>query len=112
MYKLKYHKTLASRWFQFPRSQQILGIANELWRAKNLLNKKDYVESKNALERAFELIDLTIDLNYTPTEMREFLRFREMLGHLYINEPTNVELLEKLFHVLISLDKDSYNSLL
>ncbi|MGB7055093.1 MAG: hypothetical protein WBE28_07215 [bacterium] len=115
IYKLKYHKSLASRWDQFPRSQQILAIASELQRARNFLVKKDYEETKNAYEnayeRAFELLDLTISLDHTYFERYELLRFREMLGHAYLNESNNTELVGKLFDVLISLNKDSFNAL-
>jgi len=111
VYKLVFHKSLASRWHQFPRSQHILMIANELQRAKNLLAKRDYVEAKNAYERAFELLDLTISGACTTPERYELLRFREMLGHLYFNEPSNMQLVKQLFDVLISLNKDSFNAL-
>lgn len=110
MYKLKYHKSLASRWDQFPRSQQILMIASELHRARNFLGKKDYIEPKNAYERAFELLDLTISLAHSNSERYELLRFREMLGHAYLNESNNIELVGKLYDVLISLNKDSFNA--
>jgi hypothetical protein len=111
VYKLVFHKSLASRWHQFPRSQHILMIANELQRAKNLLAKNDYVEAKNAYERAFELLDLTISLAHTYLERYELLRLREMLGQAYLNESNNTELVGKLLDVLVSLDKDSFNAL-
>ena len=111
MYKLIYHKNLSSRWYKFPRSQQILAIASELHRAGNLLTEKDNAEAKNAYERAFELLDLTISGSCTMLERYELLRFREMLGHLYFNEPGNIKLVRKLFDVLISLNKDSFNAL-
>ena len=111
MYKLVYHENLSGRWHKFPYSQQILMIANELHRAKNLLAKKDYVEAKNAYERAFELLDLTISLGHSNSERYELLRFREMLGHAYLNESNNIELAIKLYDVLISLNKDSFNAL-
>jgi hypothetical protein len=111
VYKLVHHRNLEVRWPEFPRSQQILSIATELQRAGNLLANKDNGEAQNAYERAFELLDLTISGSCTMPERYELLRFREMLGHLYFNEPGNVKLLEKLFDVLISLNKDSYNAL-
>lgn len=111
MYKLKHHKNLASRWYKFSQSQQILMIANELNRAKNLMKRKDSVEVMNAYERAFELLDLTISITQTNLMRYELLRFREMLGHLYITKYNNIETVDKLLRVLISLDKDSYNAL-
>ena len=111
MYKLIYHKSLSSRWYQFSRGQQILSIANELHRARNFMARGDRIEAKNALERTFELLDLTVSLNISRLQRYELLRFREMLGHLYLNEPDNIELTDKLFRVLIALNKDSFNSL-
>jgi hypothetical protein len=111
MYKLRWHKDLATRWDRFPRSKQILMIANELQRAGNFVVKKDHIEAKYALERAFELLDLTISCSRTGSQRYELLRFREMLGHLYINEPVNIKLLKKMSDVLVSLNKDSFNAL-
>jgi hypothetical protein len=111
MYKLKWHKDLAMRWHEFPRSQQILAIASELQRATHFVKEKDDVEAKNAYERAFELLDLTIDVSSATAERHELLRFREMLGYLYLNEPANMKLLKGLFDILISLKKDSFNAL-
>ncbi len=86
-------------------------IANELHRARNFMAKGDRVETINALERAFELLDLTISLGHTYLESYELLRFREMLGQAYLNESNNPELVGKLFDILISLNKDSFNAL-
>jgi hypothetical protein len=111
VYKLRFHKSLSSRWYRFSRSRQILSIANELHRARNFMAKGDRIETINAFERTFELLDLTVSLNITQLERYELLRFREMLGHLYLNESDNIELTDKLFRVLISLNKDSFNAL-
>ena len=111
MYKLVFHRDLGDRWHEFPRSQQILAIASELQRAANFLKANDSFEAKNAYERAFELLDLTIDITSVTAERYELLRLREMLGHLYLNEPGNMKLVKRLFDVLISLNKDSFNVL-
>lgn len=111
MYKLVHHKHLGGRWHSFPRSQHLLSIAAELRRAQNFLVNDDHTEAMNAYERAFELLDLTIGSACTVSERYELLRFREMLGHLYVNEPANTKLVKKLFDVLISLNKDSFNAL-
>lgn len=111
MYVLKYHRSLASHWHEFTRAQRILSIASELQRAKNMLAKDDCLEAKNAYERAFELLDLTISLVRSHSERYELLRFREMMAHLYLDEPDNLDLLGKLLNVLLSLDKDAYKIL-
>jgi hypothetical protein len=111
MYKLKHHKTLAARWHNFPRSQQILMIANELNRAKNMMKKRDQKEVINACERAFELIDLTIDTTRALLMRKELLRYRDVLAQIYISNNNDAKLMAKLIRVLASLDKDSYNLL-
>jgi len=95
-------------------------IANELNRAKNLLRDAgDPVESSRALERAFELIDLTVD-GASGSARFEFLRFREVLGQLYADltavSPSAdwtvlANDLTKLLKVLIAFDKNSFASL-
>ena len=120
MYPLVFHPGLAVRWPGFPPDRKILMIANELNRAKTLLrDAADPVESARALERAFELLDLTVD-GASGSARFEFLRFREVTGQLYADltavPPTAdravlVEDLTKLFKVLIAFDKNSFASL-
>jgi hypothetical protein len=120
MYQLIFHPGLAHRWAGFPPDRKILMIANELNRAKNLLrDAADPVESSRALERAFELLDLTVDTT-SGSARYEFLRFREVLGQLYADltaalpsadRAIMVEDLMKLLKVIIAFDKTSYASL-
>jgi len=112
MYKLKLHKNLnRKKWQTFNRYQQILMVANELNRAKNWIIKGDLEEVINCYERAFELLDLTISLTTRKNLLKELLRFREMLAVQYISKQKDIALNQKLFNVLLSLDKDSYNIL-
>jgi len=107
MYPLKYHPGLAKRWPTFPISQQIIMIANELNRAKNMLEKRDNYEMIQALERAFELIDLTVE-NARQNLRYELLRFREMLSDLYLNQnPTN-DSIQKLTKALLSTNHEAF----
>ncbi|MFH1540480.1 MAG: hypothetical protein ABID79_01320 [Elusimicrobiota bacterium] len=109
---LKYHKTLTEeKWLQFPLHKQILMIANELNRAKNWIIKNDSQEVKNCYERAFELIDLTVAVSTGKNLLREFLRFREILAQLYSEKENNAEMNQKLYNVLLLLNKESYNLL-
>ena len=86
-------------------------VANELNRAKNWIIKGDLEEVINCYERAFELLDLTISLTTRKNLLKELLRFREMLAVQYISKQKDIALNQKLFNVLLSLDKDSYNIL-
>lgn len=86
-------------------------IASEVQRAWKMLSIDDRAEAVNAYERAFELLDLTISLDCSYSERYELLRFREMMGHAYLNETENAAFVSKLLDVLISLDADSYKTL-
>lgn len=105
MYKLKYHKDLSpEKWSKFTPTQQILMIGNELNRAKNWLIKDDTKEANNCYERAFELLDLTIAMDYRRNLVKELLRAREVLAILYLgkNKKKNIKLNNLLLDALLS----------
>jgi len=110
MYKLKFHKDLnPEKWSKFSPTQQILMIGNELNRAKNWLIKDDTKEVNNCYERAFELLDLTIAMNYRKNLVKELLRAREVLAILYLGKKKNIKLNNLLFDVLLSLKSQKQN---
>jgi hypothetical protein len=110
MYPLKYHIGLEKRWKTFSNYQQIAMIANELNRAKNMLAKNDIHEMKQALERAFELVDLTVE--HTRQNLQyELLRFRELLGEIYIDPDLQNGFLEKLMKTLLTLNPEAFTDL-
>lgn len=80
-----WHKTMDSaRWNHYPLERQILMIGSEFARAKNLLRDGVLGEAAQCYERAFELLDLcAMDPKWRP-RLKELLRFREMLGELYL----------------------------
>ena len=83
------HQNLTlEKWRAFPLDRRILNIASELTRAKNRLSENDLSFFAPSLERAFELIDLTIEsvTNQPPRFiLREILRLREVLAEIYLN---------------------------
>jgi hypothetical protein len=89
--------------------KQILMIANEINRAKNWIEKRDFEKVSNCYERAFELIDLTVDTSQDKSFIRELLRFRELLATEYVHMVDNTEQNLELFKVLLSLNLESYN---
>lgn len=111
MYRLKYHRGLADRWFRFSLTKQLVMISNELNRAKNMLVRMDDMEAENAIDRAFELIDLTIE-SAQGSVRYELLRFREVLAAFYLEPTKNARDAENLIKVLLSFDRDSYNLVL
>ncbi|MEA3296044.1 MAG: hypothetical protein U9Q27_02825 [Patescibacteria group bacterium] len=102
----KYHKNLdLEKWNKFSKQEQILNIASEFSRAKNWLAKNNKQETLNCLNRAFELIDLTIQSSSKEKSLNHFLRFREVLAQFYIKKnKTNDEFI-KIFKTLLMFNK-------
>jgi hypothetical protein len=75
-----YHKDLASgRWFKFSLVEQLANIGSDVIRAIQWKNKGNQEYSKQAFERALELIDLTVADPKNKKRLREILRAREAL---------------------------------
>lgn len=109
---LKFHRILTKdKWAGFPFFKQILMIANELNRANNWIEKKDFTEVKLCYERAFELLYLTVETLKDKRKLREILRFKEILAHLYNEETPSLKENKNLLKVLVLLDKDSFSVL-
>jgi len=100
-----WHKSLANRWQDFPRFQQIIMICNELNRAKNNLNyPKEY---SNCLERALELCDLCSDNDqWNDNRLYELRRARRFFAEVYNSKlPINTK---PIMNVILSLDSKSW----
>jgi len=102
------HLTL-DKWKSFSIDKQILMIANEINRAKNWIEKQDFEKVSHCYERAFELIDITVDTSKEKSLIRELLRFRELLATEYVQRVSNEKTNSELFNVLISLNLESFN---
>jgi len=89
------------KWQKLSKEEQILNIAAELSRTKFWLIRKDGKQVLNCLNRAFELIDLTIDLSCHQKYLRELLRFREVLALFYIDKDKNADEFAKIFKTLL-----------
>ena len=112
MYPLKLHKNLTpERWQTFSKGRQILMIATELSRAKNWIEKKQNFETNQCYERAFELIDLTVEDSKWKNGLKEILRFRELLAELYLQNNKNAKMNQSLYDILLTLSVESYNML-
>lgn len=72
------------RWTRFTLDQQILMIGNELHRASKLLDPSESERLRSAYERVLALTDLTIQTNAKRTLRRELLRWRDLVGRLYV----------------------------
>lgn len=83
----KLHKTLTQeRWNKLSKRDQILNIAAELSRAANWLEENSFKNTRDCYERAFQLVDLTLDGDKWKDRRRELAHFREVLGSLYIRK--------------------------
>ena len=104
------HTGLTSdKWKTFSVDKQILMIANEMNRAKNWIEKKDFEKVLHCYERAFELIDLTVETSNSRNFNRELLRFREQLALEYIHKEHVFD--EVLYRMLLGLNVKSFNIL-
>ncbi|OGF15683.1 hypothetical protein A3G56_03450 [Candidatus Falkowbacteria bacterium RIFCSPLOWO2_12_FULL_45_10] len=79
------HKELSQgRWQQLSLAEQIGNIGAELARAKSW-ERKNMVKQKNqALARALELIDLTLESVNRPSQLKEITRLREVVAGLFV----------------------------
>lgn len=106
--KNKFHPNLTSKkWQALSQEKQILNIAAEFSRAKNWLAKKQINEFLNCLNRAFELIDLSINDPSWRNKLNELLRLREILAKFYWQKNKNIKEFIKIFKALLFLNKVS-----
>lgn len=104
--KNKLHPNLdLAKWKSFSKQEQILNIAAELARAKNWLLEGRPSQVINALDRSFELIDLTINVGHRQGLLRELLRLRDVLAQFYIQKNKNIKELTEIFRTLLYFDK-------
>lgn len=104
------HTHLTSeKWKSYSPDKQILMIANEINRAKNWIEKKDFEKVSHCYERAFELIDLTVDTSKNKSLIKELLRFRELIATEYVHRVSDKKTNSELFYVLLSLNFESFN---
>ncbi len=72
-----------SRWSKFTFAQQMGNIGSEIARARHWEKKNDRINRDKALERALELLDLTLDAVERTPRLKEIARFREIVSAWY-----------------------------
>jgi hypothetical protein len=96
---MKIHKGLTpERWYQFTLMEQLANVGTDVDRIIFFRNKGDLQQSKNAFERALELLTYTIlDPKNKGAKRKELCRVREALidYFVYDNEYSSSD---KLWH--------------
>ena len=73
----------SERWSKFSLFEQMGHIGSEVSRARVWQERKDTASRNRCIERAFELVDLTIADNRWQRRLKEICRFREVLADQY-----------------------------
>jgi len=91
------HQNLAEgRWFELSLAEQLGNIGSEVGRARKW-SEKDNEELKNkALDRAFDLLDLTLADSRWNTARKELCRVREVLADTFLGDRIYRDTLERL----------------
>jgi hypothetical protein len=101
----------AERWASFPRSQQILMIANEMNRASKLFAPADRDRLRSGHERVLALANLTIELTGSRSLRRELLRFRDLVAQQYVALEPAPAAHAAIFRALLQLDPEAWKQL-
>lgn len=86
---MTFHQGLTpERWQSFPLDRCVLMIGSELKRLEQWLERGDREAAEQCVERALELLDLSVATARPGPQRREFCRAREVLrGVLVSSEP-------------------------
>ncbi len=107
------HKRLTlKKWCALGIEKQILNIASELSRTKQFVKENDPALAKASIERALELIDLTVECpagGRSPLWLREFLRLRGILAAWYMNPAQARGKIVLLLQGLLDLNAATHN---
>jgi len=92
------HKTLAAgRWFTLSLAEQLGNVGSEVGRAVAGWQRNDVHKTEHALDRALELLDLTLEDSRWKGRRKEIARAREVLcgvfydGETYNTTPADLE---------------------
>jgi len=99
------------RWSKFPAAHQVLMIANELHRARKLMDPDDASRRRNAYERVLYLADLTIAAQAGHSLRRELLRFRDLAAQMYLEPAPGAREQAALLRALLLLTPESARQL-
>ncbi len=78
----------SSRWSELSFAQQMGHVGSEIARVRHWEKQKDTASRTQALERALELLDLTLDSTKTVSQLKEIARLREVVAVWYLGQKT------------------------
>jgi hypothetical protein len=103
------HSSLTlGRWRRFPVAQQLLMIANEMNRASKLFDPSDRARLAGSYERILALADLTVEAAERRALRRELLRWRDLIGALYISPTPDQNAHGEAFRALLQFHPETW----
>lgn len=103
------HSSLTlERWQGFPVAQQLLMIANEMNRASKLFGADDASRLTGSYERILALADLTVEAAERRALRRELLRWRDLIGALYISATPDARAHGEAFRALLQFHPETW----
>jgi hypothetical protein len=93
----------AERWARFDRGQQLLQVAAEMFRATRWVTLGRSELARSGYERVLRLVDLTVEVQPSPTLRRELLRWRDLVAELYVADELDARRHREALRVLLQL---------
>jgi len=84
--KYQHQKLASGGWEKLNFFEQMANIGSEVERGINWKNKNNDLYSQKAIERAFELLSLTIASQQKQKKLKELTRLREMLADYFFGK--------------------------
>lgn len=84
--KYQHQKLASGGWKKLNFFEQMANIGSEVERGITWRNKKNDVYSQKAIERAFELLNLTIASQQKQKKLKELTRLREVLVDYFFGQ--------------------------
>ncbi len=76
----------STRWSTLSFAQQMGNIGSEIARARHWEKQNDALSRDKALERALELLDLSLDSTKRLSQLKEMTRLREVVAAWYLRQ--------------------------
>ena len=109
MATLKHHASLTvEKWAGYTFGRQLLMIANETNRSAHWATRADTAEARRCIERAVELLQLTLATSQGISRLRELCRLKEVLLSLYSRPDIPASDLQAAQRALVARSPESW----